>query len=222
MSLLVVLFASCTFWVSVSADNMLTCDLQNERQRLNCGHELIVVHSVKVSHRESESCVDGFPPAHLAPPLCSATPVYNLIAKRCNGRHSCRVSMDSCHMSTPCSRRCVWMDTKFSCVPGEIKHVCQRKKAKLDCGTWVIRVLMANYGRSSKRVCRYHAPSKQPAETSCRQRKSLKLMSHKCDGKHRCAVQASNSFFSNPCPGTRKYLAYSYICQRPERESEED
>ncbi|KAF7648880.1 hypothetical protein LDENG_00150620 [Lucifuga dentata] len=203
-----------------TVEKLMTCDLQNENQHLDCGDGLIVVHNVTASHRKSEACMDGIPPNQLAPPLCSMKPVLSIAAKKCNGRHRCVMSMDLCHMAAPFRTRCVWMDTTFTCENGRIHHVCQKNLARLYCGTLVIKVLRANYGRTSWRVCRYSAPYRQPGSTNCKQKNTLKKMATRCDGKHRCSVRASNLFFSNPCPGTHKYLEYSYTCVLSEADSE--
>ncbi|XP_069580165.1 uncharacterized protein [Brachyistius frenatus] len=97
----------------------------------------------------------------------------------------------------------------------KIHQVCQKKKASLFCGSRVIRVLMANYGRTSTKVCEHGAPRRQPPSTSCRLAEALQLVADRCDGKHKCSIRASNLVFSNPCPGTTKYLEYSYTCVHP-------
>ncbi|XP_060915713.1 L-rhamnose-binding lectin CSL2-like isoform X2 [Labrus mixtus] len=196
-------------------EKALTCDLQDPAQRLNCYGGLILVRNVKVSHREAEVCVDGVPPERLDAPLCSPTPVLNLVKRRCNGHHRCWVPMASCHAAKPCLTRCVWMETTYTCEAGRIHYVCQKRRATLYCGSQVIKVLMANYGRTSKKVCRYRAPRSQPPSTACRLPNTLQVMADRCDGKHVCSVRASNLIFSNPCPGTRKYLKYSYTCVDP-------
>ncbi|KAM6974304.1 L-rhamnose-binding lectin CSL2-like [Tautogolabrus adspersus] len=183
-----------------ASEKALTCDLQDPAQRLNCYGGLILVRNVEVSHREAEVCVDGVPPERLEAPLCSPTPVLNLVQRRCNGHHRCWVPMASCHSAKPCLTRCVWMETTYTCEAGRSQ---------------VIKVLMANYGRTSKRVCRYRAPRSQPPSTTCRLPNTLQVMADRCDGKHVCSVRASNLIFSNPCPGTRKYLKYSYTCVDP-------
>ncbi|XP_060915712.1 L-rhamnose-binding lectin CSL2-like isoform X1 [Labrus mixtus] len=198
-----------------ASEKALTCDLQDPAQRLNCYGGLILVRNVKVSHREAEVCVDGVPPERLDAPLCSPTPVLNLVKRRCNGHHRCWVPMASCHAAKPCLTRCVWMETTYTCEAGRIHYVCQKRRATLYCGSQVIKVLMANYGRTSKKVCRYRAPRSQPPSTACRLPNTLQVMADRCDGKHVCSVRASNLIFSNPCPGTRKYLKYSYTCVDP-------
>ncbi|KAM8767690.1 L-rhamnose-binding lectin CSL2-like [Acanthopagrus schlegelii] len=197
---------------ATTAERTLTCDLQDYAQRLTCYGSLIVVQNVNASHRESEVCVDGVPPTRLQPPLCSMTPVLNTVKKRCDGRYRCSVKMDSCHFAKPCMTRCVWMETTYTCETGRIHYVCQRRRSTLDCGSQVIKVLRANYGRLSKRVCWYDYPDSHPPSTACRDSRTLQVMADRCDGRHRCSVRASNSIFSNPCPGTRKYLKYSYTC----------
>ncbi|KAM7373749.1 hypothetical protein PAMP_008578 [Pampus punctatissimus] len=176
------------------------------------GYGVIIVQSVAASHREAEACVNGVHPDQQDPPLCSVTHLLDIVQRRCNGRYRCSVPMDLCHSAKPCATRCVWMETTYTC--GK-HHVCQKMRASLYCGSQVIKVLMANYGRTSERVCRYKAPRSHPASTSCRNLNSLQLMADRCDGKHKCSVRASNLIFSNPCPGTRKYLQYSYTCVNP-------
>ncbi|XP_040908736.1 L-rhamnose-binding lectin CSL3-like isoform X2 [Toxotes jaculatrix] len=178
----------------------LSCDREDFAQRLQCYGGVIIVHNVSASHRQSEACVDGIPPNHLQTPLCSTTPLLNIVRKRCTGQYRCVVPLELCHSVSPCMSRCVWMGTTYTCEPGRSE---------------VIRVLMANYGRTSKRVCGYSAPRSQPPSTSCRYPNTLQVMASRCDGKHRCSVRASNLIFSNPCPGTRKYLQYSFTCVDP-------
>ncbi|KAM9340654.1 L-rhamnose-binding lectin CSL2-like [Symphorus nematophorus] len=191
-----------------TAETTVTCDPQDFAQTLNCDSGVIVVQNVEACHREKEACVDGVPPALVEPPLCSSTSVLNIVKKRCNGRYRCMIRMDSCHSAKPCLTRCVWMKTTFTCEAGRSQ---------------VIKVLMANYGRLRKRVCRYQYPRTQPPNTSCRLPSTLKKMADRCDGKNTCSVRASNQIFSNPCAGTRKYLKFSYTCVDPgeaeERES---
>ncbi|XP_034017133.1 L-rhamnose-binding lectin CSL3-like [Thalassophryne amazonica] len=205
------LIVSCCSLFS-TAEDMLTCDLDNQVQRLQCDNGLILIHNVTMSHRESEACVNGLRPPHLKPPICSTTPVLHKISTRCNGQYKCSIPMSLCHSSEPCLTRCVWMDTSYTCQLGKINQVCQKRKAWLYCGSQVIRVLMANYGRTSKVVCKYHAPHSFPPNTKCRDGNTLKVMAARCDGKHKCSVRATNQIFSNHCPGTHKYLQFSYIC----------
>ncbi|XP_070702889.1 L-rhamnose-binding lectin CSL2-like [Pempheris klunzingeri] len=214
MDFLLVTLACCCF-LTTTGETTLTCDLQHFAQRLTCDGGVIVVQQVEASHREAEACVDGVPSDRLEEPLCSSTPVLHSISRRCNGRYRCKVPMDLCHAAVPCLTRCVWMETTYTCEPGRIHYVCQRQKATLYCGPQVIRVLMANYGRTSEKVCRYRAPRSQPPSTTCRLASTLQVMTDRCDGKHVCSVRASNLIFSNPCPGTRKYLKYSYTCVHP-------
>lgn len=41
------------------------------------------------------------------------------------------------------------------------------------------------------------------------------LNNFSCDGHPSCSINATNSVFSDPCPGTYKYLEVEYSC--PER-----
>ena len=46
----------------------------------------------------------------------------------------------------------------------------------------------------------------------CESDKSLNQVNDLCEDKESCKVQASNSIFGDPCPGTYKYLEVNYQC----------
>ncbi|CAN9503579.1 unnamed protein product [Ophioblennius macclurei] len=196
---------------SAAAETALTCDLVQHKHTLRCDSGLILVHSVTVSQQESEVCVDGVRPTEAKPTSCPSARLLNNIQSKCNGQYNCHVTIDACHET--CLKRCVWMETSYSCEPGKIYWNCQNEDAHLYCPRdQVIKVLMANYGRVSKKVCKYNYSD--PPETDCKE-SAVEEVAYRCDGEGWCSVPVSNRLFYNRCPGTKKYLRYSYLCVDP-------
>jgi hypothetical protein len=71
----------------------------------------------------------------------------------------------------------------------------------------VIKILSAEYGRTSSKTCR----SRLIKTTKCRLNVNKKLQ-ELCEGKQKCRIYPSNKLFADPCPGTAKYLKFTYKC----------
>ncbi|XP_065141484.1 L-rhamnose-binding lectin CSL3-like [Paramisgurnus dabryanus] len=97
---------------------------------------------------------------------------------------------------------------------GTSKHsqACEGSSLALKCDHGFIHVDKANYGRTSSTVCSAGKPAKEISDVHCSQKTSLQKLSTRCNGKTSCSVPAQNSFFSDPCVGTYKYLDVSYSC----------
>ncbi|XP_067096491.1 L-rhamnose-binding lectin CSL3-like isoform X1 [Osmerus mordax] len=94
---------------------------------------------------------------------------------------------------------------------------CEGQKTTLNCGSSKIKVLRANYGRTDRRVCACGRPYCQTVKTNCVNRRTLPVVKSRCDGRTSCSLVASNTWFSDPCYGTYKYLDVTYTCLRPKR-----
>ena len=66
-----------------------------------------------------------------------------------------------------------------------------------------INILSANYGRfTGAQVC-----GCGPIQTTeCKANGALAKVQAQCQGRSHCTLQATNSEFGDPCPGTYKYL----------------
>ena len=74
----------------------------------------------------------------------------------------------------------------------------------------VINVLQASYGRHhNEAVCPHASIHTQ----RCHSASSLPQVKARCQGKHACSVESSNTQFGNPCDGTHKYLTVNYACK---------
>ncbi|XP_061173301.1 zonadhesin-like [Saccostrea echinata] len=87
--------------------------------------------------------------------------------------------------------------------------VCERSKRKISCPKGSrLRILAANYGRSSRSICRGKIRTLR-----CASKNALAKVRGHCDGKQSCELYASNTVFGDPCKGTFKYLDFTYSCQ---------
>jgi len=84
-----------------------------------------------------------------------------------------------------------------------------RGNLKLDCGSSNIEIVYGNYGRTSSAVC-YGQNSN--AFNCCNCKHGLEKIKEVCNGKKKCELVASNSFFTDPCFGIYKYLEVEYRC----------
>ncbi|XP_048588451.1 L-rhamnose-binding lectin ELEL-1 isoform X3 [Nematostella vectensis] len=88
-------------------------------------------------------------------------------------------------------------------------RLCENRQGTLRCPKGkVIVVAYANYGRTAKGVCRHNSIK----TTCCYSRKSKILIRKACHGKNKCALNARNSVYGDPCYGTYKYIEVFYHC----------
>ena len=92
--------------------------------------------------------------------------------------------------------------------------VCENSgELSISCLEGTIIMQNANYGRSrpDSEVCPYGR--KHDDRTDCINTGTMRRINLECNGKHSCAVPATNAFFGDPCPGTYKYIEVTYKCQ---------
>uniref|UniRef100_A0A3P8PCJ2 SUEL-type lectin domain-containing protein n=1 Tax=Astatotilapia calliptera TaxID=8154 RepID=A0A3P8PCJ2_ASTCA len=88
---------------------------------------------------------------------------------------------------------CKYLDTTFACFPAE-----------------AIVVYWADYGRRDTTTCSQHRPTHEIQNAHCPN--PTTKVADSCNGKSSCIIEASNSVFGDPCPGTYKYLEVAYDC----------
>merc|ERR1712183_495875 len=92
--------------------------------------------------------------------------------------------------------------------------ICEHHKVNLRCRSGFIQIVSANYGRTSRGVCR---KSFSMWNSNCRSHRSDLQVKKRCNKKRSCNLFASNSVFGDPCRGTYKYLEVRFRCVRPVR-----
>ncbi|XP_032225088.2 uncharacterized protein LOC5500813 isoform X1 [Nematostella vectensis] len=108
-----------------------------------------------------------------------------------------RNQMNACNKANTCLGR------------PSVFRLCENRQGTLRCPKGkVIVVAYANYGRTAKGVCRHNSIK----TTCCYSRKSKILIRKACHGKNKCALNARNSVYGDPCYGTYKYIEVFYHC----------
>merc|ERR1712168_134128 len=89
--------------------------------------------------------------------------------------------------------------------------ICEHGKVNLKCRNGLIQIVSANYGRTSRGICR---KSFSMWNSNCRSHRSDFQVKKQCNKKRNCKLFASNSVFGDPCRGTYKYLEVRFRCVR--------
>ncbi|XP_066572184.1 L-rhamnose-binding lectin CSL3 isoform X2 [Amia ocellicauda] len=94
----------------------------------------------------------------------------------------------------------------------ETSITCESTSSQLSCGTDVIEIYSANYGRTDSSICSQGKPTSQLVNVKCFLPQAIDSVSQRCSGKTNCEVTANNAVFTDPCVGTYKYLEITYAC----------
>ncbi|XP_075328725.1 L-rhamnose-binding lectin CSL3-like, partial [Odontesthes bonariensis] len=73
-----------------------------------------------------------------------------------------------------------------------------------------ISVQSAVYGRHDMTTCATGRPASEIQNVHCSSQSTT--VAESCNGKSSCSINAINSVFGDPCPGTYKYLELAYTC----------
>ena len=96
---------------------------------------------------------------------------------------------------------------RYQCVdvfpPEFLFRICEGHSHEIHCFEGgKIFFIEVNYGRSTGG----HICPGAIRTTNCRAAGSGAKVREKCEGRRHCSLQATNSVFGDPCPGTKKYL----------------
>lgn len=86
--------------------------------------------------------------------------------------------------------------------------ICENNHDEIQCPHGIIRIRNAYYGRTDGHTC----PSNLMSDKNCKATNALDIVRKKCENDDKCHLEASNSWFGDPCPNTYKYLRVDYIC----------
>ncbi|TRY55932.1 hypothetical protein DNTS_011324, partial [Danionella cerebrum] len=94
--------------------------------------------------------------------------------------------------------------------------ICEGDRGFLRCAVGKIQITSASFGRTDRRTCSRGRPDRQLRNTHCASPNALAPVSQSCNGQSSCELSATSAIFTDPCPGTYKYLTVSYYCLPPE------
>ncbi|XP_043103727.1 L-rhamnose-binding lectin CSL2-like isoform X2 [Puntigrus tetrazona] len=177
----------------ISAETVITCD--GFVQRLTCESGVIHVQSATCGRTSYQTCSTGRPQNEISNLQCSID--VPAVSKRCEGLQMCELNTQGLAPQDPCVGTYKYYTTNYICVPA--------KKGKIQINT-------ANYGRTDKTTCSEGRPSSELQNTNCFSPNALAPLSKSCNGMESCEAFATHTVFTDPCVGTYKYLAISYLC----------
>uniref|UniRef100_T1JBP7 Uncharacterized protein n=1 Tax=Strigamia maritima TaxID=126957 RepID=T1JBP7_STRMM len=90
-------------------------------------------------------------------------------------------------------------------------YACEGSILTIQCYEGhTIDLIRANYGRFSISVCNEHGV--QDWSVNCMSNRSFRVLQERCSQQNSCSIRADTQVFSDPCPGTWKYLEAHYLC----------
>ncbi|CAH1394510.1 unnamed protein product [Nezara viridula] len=92
--------------------------------------------------------------------------------------------------------------------------VCEIDRKKLECPAGsTIKIHEAFYGRRNTYTCR-HQVMKKNVDVVCSSPKAIEVVQKRCSGRNSCDLTAHNSWFTDPCYSTYKYLQVAFSCTK--------
>ncbi|XP_031584930.2 rhamnose-binding lectin-like [Oreochromis aureus] len=169
--------------------------------------EVSVVYWADYGRRDTTTCSQSRPTHEIQNSQCP-NPTTK-VADSCNGKSSCTIEASNSVFGDPCPGTYKYLDVVYDC---ELHTVaCEGSQANLHCDDGhVIAVHWANYGRRDTSTCSYQRPECEVQNAQCANPTSK--VADSCNGKSSCTIEASNTEFGDPCPGTYKYLEVAYDC----------
>ena len=89
---------------------------------------------------------------------------------------------------------------------------CETNTVALHCGTKLIKIIHANYGRTDSETCPMEGNADASTNTACLSTSAFNYVKDSCHGTQSCEMTASNSNFGDTCLRTYKYLNVTYEC----------
>ncbi|XP_065117889.1 L-rhamnose-binding lectin CSL3-like [Paramisgurnus dabryanus] len=201
----------------------LACDLiskvitcESDTVAISCAQGHIKVLSANYGRTNRATCSDEKTSVQISNVYCIQSSSLSVLTNQCDGQRDCSVSVSNTIFGDPCVGTYKYLDVSYTCVPPGVsiqrQTACEGDTFSLNCDNRHIKVLSANYGRTNRAACSGGIPANQLSNIRCTRSSSLSVLTNQCDGEHTCSLSASNTVFGDPCPGTYKYLAVTYIC----------
>ncbi|KAG4069943.1 hypothetical protein HA402_015167 [Bradysia odoriphaga] len=175
-----------------------------------CGDgESVSVRRANYGEQISKTCKNG---ALIDRKDCFSENSLNTAVGLCLSKQNCSIPVTNQVFQDPCDgASSKYLDVQYECVKSR-KHLlaCQYSDLTIKCDEGLVaNIISANYGRSTKTICEAF----ELATDKCSFPKSLEVVRTKCADKQSCTIPVVNdSFGTNPCSGTVKYLDVVYEC----------
>ncbi|XP_072306359.1 rhamnose-binding lectin-like [Eucyclogobius newberryi] len=216
-----------TNYTCFPAHQTVACEQSLAFLRCDEGQE-INVYGADYGRRDSMTCAYKRPQSQIQNTDCySPAPK---VAQSCNGKNSCVIRASNSEFGDSCGGTYKYLEVAYVCqypfnfiqialmllrtISTERALTCDDvgNVQRLSCGSGVVVVTEALYGRAESLSCSEGRPHGQVIQTQCSQAGAKKLVKTRCDGKSECELNMDLFRTSDPCYGTYKYLDTNYTC----------
>ncbi|XP_030835049.1 L-rhamnose-binding lectin CSL3-like [Strongylocentrotus purpuratus] len=191
---------------------------EGDTSLIYCAAGVIIIHTASYGRTDESTC------QHLeynGNTDCD-NDEYIVLNQCCFGRERCIVYAHNDIFSDPCPAppyTTKYLNVTYTCMAESVNTetdifiVCEGFSDVIDCGSDIITINSAIYGRTDLTTCQY-CTSDPLVANICFSATSdqEQILSSSCDGLHSCTVIATNEIFGYSCPDTYKYLAVEYEC----------
>ncbi|XP_037051093.1 L-rhamnose-binding lectin CSL3-like [Bradysia coprophila] len=177
---------------------------------VKCGDgESVSVRRANYGEQVSKTCKNG---ALIDRKDCFSENSTKTAIDLCLTKQSCSIPVTNQVFQDPCDgASSKYLDIQYECVKSQKRLIaCQYSDLTLKCDAGlVVNIISANYGRSTKTICEAF----ELATDKCSHPKGLEVVRTRCTDKQSCTIPVVNDTFgTNPCSGTVKYLDVMYEC----------
>ncbi|XP_017561314.1 rhamnose-binding lectin-like isoform X2 [Pygocentrus nattereri] len=199
-----------TTYNCIQARVSMTCE--GSFSTLACGNDVIQIVSADYGRTDVEICSNGQPSSLIENTDCHAPDTLTSVVEGCNEKRSCILEASNAIFTDPCVGTYKYLAVSYFCRPTQTSVTCEGSTAVLACEVGLLKIHIANYGRTDSTTCSLGRPFGQITKTDCFATTSLSEVATRCKDRSNCTVPATNTVFTDPCVGTYKYLSIVYSC----------
>ncbi|XP_053174094.1 rhamnose-binding lectin-like [Scomber japonicus] len=101
-----------------STKRVITCDDNDNVQRLSCAkYSVISVQKALYGREDKVTCSQGRPAHELSDTECCQEGTLEVIQKRCDGKTDCEINTNVVHTGDPCYGTYKYLDITYTCLP---------------------------------------------------------------------------------------------------------
>ncbi|KAF5907286.1 rhamnose-binding lectin-like, partial [Clarias magur] len=138
---------------------------EEDSRKLDCGTDSIQVINANYGRANSRTCSNGIPDFQTRNTNCYAPRTFSTVSAQCNGQKRCTVRASNTIFTDPCVGTFKHLTVSYVCTKEIV--TCEGSTAKLTCGAQHIKIISANYGRTSSTTCSSGRPASQISDTKC-------------------------------------------------------
>jgi len=141
---------------------------------------------------------------------CNAADSVSVVQSACLGLNSCSFVVSNDLFTDPCFGTAKYLDAQVECEPLSCANqIPENSQTTLTCpfeNQVISSIDFASYGTASGECGSFIV------DPSCDSANSVSILQSSCLGQSSCIISVDNTVFTDPCPGTVKYLDAQFSC----------